>query len=471
MFLKYKLVKGLPGDWRILLHYFAFVLYLLSFSLVVPVVVSVIVGENILFIIVLLAELFALYITSYFLSKITTPGEIGFVDALVLTALTFLVGGIVAGIPIIVYDEPLNAFFEGVSAITTTGLSSLQGCALTPGVQFLRAYFQWIGGLGIALLTVSFLLSPGSAAYNIYAAHLGKVKIKPLSLSTVRVLLKIYLGLTTVYMVMYMVSGLGAFDSLINSLTTISTGGFSTLNTFSTPRLLAAGILGMFISAQPMILYYYLYRGNLRRMLRENQVYSFIFLLALGLTLLLATDRVGVERGLFQIASALSTTGYTSLENRTLSDGGKMVLSIMMIIGAGLGSTGGGLKQLRLIILVKSFVHNIRSRLLPPNAIRPLKVNGTTVGFDDLISVLVLLLLYLITLTASTWLFTLHGYTLADSLFESSSALATTGLSVGLSGPGLAPDLKLLLIMDMLLGRVEIIPFIYLIIYPLRGRS
>ncbi len=458
------------ASWRIIGYYFKLVLYFMSISIIPPFIAAIILSEKPLFILAIGLEGLLLFLTCKLLSRITSPGDIGFTEALVLTALTFLLGGFVAGIPIIVYDEPINALFEGISAITTTGLSSLNQNSLTPGVHFLRSYYQWIGGLGIALLTVSFLVSPGSAAYNIYAAHLGKTKIKPLSLSTVRVLLKIYIILTIAYLILYIASGLNVFDALINSLTTISTGGFSTITLFDSPKLMIVGFIGMFISAQPLIMYYYLYRGNLKRILNEKQLYSFTIILLSGFLALTLVDHKGIIQSLFQAVSALSTTGYSALNNNSLSDSSKLILSILMITGASLGSTGGGLKQLRIIILFKTLLHNIKTRLYPPKTVRPLKINNTLIDSSTIISILSLTTLYIIVLLFSTWIFTIHGYTLSNSLFESSSALATTGLSTGITGPRLSCDLKIVLMIDMLLGRVEIIPYIYLIIYPLRDR-
>ncbi len=457
-------------SWRITGYYFKLILYLMSISTIPPLITAIILSENPLFILAIGLEGLVLFVSAKLLSRITSPGDIGFTEALVLTAATFLLGGFIAGIPIIVYDKPLNSLFEGISAITTTGLSSLNQAALTPGVHFLRSYYQWIGGLGIALLTVSFLVSPGSSAYNIYAAHLGKTKIKPLSLSAVRVLLKIYLILTIIYLIFYIASGLSLFDALINSLTTISTGGFSTIPVFNTPILMTAGFIGMFVSAQPLIMYYYLYHGNIKKILGEKQLYSFTIILIVGFLALVIVDHEGIMPSLFQSVSALSTTGYSALDSSALSDSSKLVLSILMIIGAGLGSTGGGLKQLRIIVLFKTLLHNIKARLYPPKTIRPLKINNAPIDPSTITSILSLITLYIIVLLLSTWIFTLHGYTLSNSLFESSSALATTGLSTGLTGPALPVDLKIILMIDMLLGRVEIIPYIYLIIYPLRDR-
>jgi trk system potassium uptake protein TrkH len=280
-------------------------------------------------------------------------------------------------------------------------------------------------------------------------------------------ILKIYVVLTIIYFIIYIVVGLDLFTAIVNSMTTVSTGGFSTISVFKNPIQQAATLILMFSSAQPLILYYYLYKGMTKRILRESQLISFTIVSVTGIILLVIVEGLNPLSSAFQVVSALSTTGYTSLNNRDLSSFGKLVLSILMIIGAGYGSTGGGIKQLRLIIILKHLYVSLKRRLLPSNTILNIKVSGRKIDPSELSQVFTLILLYIIVLVVSVLVFTAFGYSLADSLFESSSALATTGLSVGISGPALHPLLKLLLMIDMLMGRVEIIPFIYLVIVPL----
>ncbi len=458
----------MPG-FRVFSYYYARITMLLAITSLIPGFVSMVLGEDILFIALCFISSLLLFSISWITDRYGTPGEIGLVDASALTALSFLTAGIAASIPIMIYDEPLNALFEGVSAITTTGLSSLHSYALTPGVHFLRSFYQWIGGLSIALLTITILVQPGSSAYNIYIVHMGKMKPKPLSSSAIKLILKIYIVLTVFFILLYMFIGQDPFTSVINALTTVSTGGFSTMNYFGGLNLYIALIL-MFVSAQPILIYYYVFKN--RRLLHrlDVQMISFITITIIAGILLYISSNISIGEAFFQTVSALSTTGYTSINNNILGDHAKLLLSVLMIIGAGLGSTGGGLKQLRLIILFKSIGNALRKPLLPRKTITMVKVRGVNVSSDEVEWTYMLLTLYIMVLIVSTWIFTLYGYSLVDSLFESSSALATTGLSIGLSGPGLENPLKIVLIIDMLLGRVEIIPYIYLVTYVWRIR-
>jgi trk system potassium uptake protein TrkH len=447
-----------------MLYYYARIMYLLAYTALIPAIASIILGENIYFVISCFMASGMLYFFAYLIDRNSTPGELSILDAYTLTALSFLTAGLVAAIPLMVYDDPLNALFEGVSAITTTGLSSLKVSSLTPGVHFLRAFYQWIGGLSIALLTITILIQPGSTAYNIYIVRMGRFKPKPLSSSAIKLILKIYVALTIFFIIVYVLSGQEVFTALINSLTTVSTGGFSTIN-YLNGIIMYPVMIFMFMSAQPILIYYFLFRE--RRFLRrlDVQVFSFTIIVLLSGFLFSIISSMPFDKSFFQVISALSTTDYTSINNNLISDSGKLLLSILMIIGAGMGSTGGGFKQLRLVILIKSIINTLKKPLLPKKSISIVKIRSINVEFEEVEWTYMLLLVYLIILLISTLIFTIYGYSLVDSLFESSSALATTGLSVGLSGPALENPLKILLIIDMLLGRVEIIPFIYLAVY------
>lgn len=449
----------------VLRYYIANILYLIGLAQIVPLITSLLLGESLIFIFIIGMILIVLVMFAWFLKHgLKTPPEINLVEAYIVTVIAFLVPAITCAIPIMVYGiDPLNALFEGVSAITTTGLSVLPENVLTPGVHFLRAYYQWLGGVSIALIVVSFLLVPGSSAYNIYMAHLGKYKLEPLSILTIKIILKIYVFFTIVFTIIYFITGLSLLDSVINALTTISTGGFSTIEEFDNNILYIAMIL-MFISAQPLALYYFFFQGKIRKILKDPQLKSFLLLVITSYVVIILSMRILNVKYLFQIISALSTTGYSALNNKLLPDYLKFLLSILMIIGAGFGSTGGGVKQLRIYILLKSLMSNIKKHTLPGKTISFVKIGEHIVSDTEIIYIYVMTMIYIITLILSTLIVSSYGYSFIDSLFECASALATTGLSTGISSYTLEPIPKIILIINMFIGRLEIIP-ITIILY------
>jgi len=447
-------------SWNNIRFYLGTILYIIGFAQIVPVITSIVLGESLIFILLLVSTMLTTIFIAYIIKRNSRYSEVNILEAFTIMVLAFLIPGFTCAIPILAYNVNfIDALFEGVSAITTTGLSALPPHALTPGVHFLRAYYQWLGGFSIAMLVLLFLATPGSAAYSIYMAHLGRFKVTPLSVSTVKAFLKIYVILTLIFAFIYLASGLSFFDSIINALTTISTGGFSTISTFK-QNAMYAGLILMFISAQPLAIYYFLYKGEFKRIVRDPQLLLFTTVLLTTFLISLPTLHTGLIEYLFQLTSALSTTGYSALNNSTLPDSNKYILSILMIIGAGFGSTGGGLKQLRLYIILKSIIHSIQRTTIPSKAVSYIRVGDKTLSESDILWAYTLFSLYIIVLSISVFIFLLHGYSFPDSLFETSSALATTGLSVGLSSHTLQFIPKVVLIIDMFLGRIEIIPLL-----------
>ncbi len=212
---------------RNILYYLSTMLYFLGLAHIIPFIFSIIVGESASFIFAIFLDLALLLCLGYLFRRISIVGEIGLVEAFTVMVLSFIIPAFTCAFPIMVHGYGfIDSLFEGVSSITTTGLSVLGYGEVSIGIEFLRAYYQWLGGIGIALLVISFMLAPGSTAYNIYLAHLGKYKIVPLSSRTIRIILTTYVSLTFIYIIIYLVSGLSLVDSIINALTTISTGGF-----------------------------------------------------------------------------------------------------------------------------------------------------------------------------------------------------------------------------------------------------
>ncbi len=442
-----------------LLHHVGNVLIVLSIANIVPAVFALLFEESLAFKLLMVFETVIIYVIGYVLSRRYQPGSVSLVEAMTIMVFAFLIPPFMMLFPLLTKGADLiDALFEGVSSITTTGLSCLPPSVIDPTVNFLRSYYQWVGGLGIAFFTLTVLVPPGSAAYNIYLAHLGKIRVSPLSRRNVVEILKIYSALTLLALITYLVLGMDTYSAMINALTTVSTGGFSTYAVFP-PYLLPAVTLFMFISAQPLVMYYVLLKHKRGRIFLPQMI-SFtvgVFIVSIMLSII---SGIPFTKSIFETVSAASTTGYTALNLAGSDDLTRFLLVILMLSGACLGSTGGGIKQLRVIILVKSLIRHIKQSIMPRGTILPVKISGETIREDDIGLAYNLLFVYLLVLILSTLIFTIYGYSLSSSLFETASALATTGLSVGVSSWQLAVPLKIVLIIDMWLGRVEIIPFI-----------
>jgi trk system potassium uptake protein TrkH len=456
------------ADWGAVFKYLGKVLIALSGINLVPAIVSIIMGEGfwIQFIIVSIVS----FLAGYLLDRFLPEKDLAFREALIVASLAFLLPSFMLTFPMACagYDI-VDSFFEGMSAITTTGLSTFDPSELPKTFLFARALYQWIGGLGIAIITLSILIRPGTTAFKLFAAHLGKNKILPSVRSTARAIIIIYSILTATALILYLVSGLSLFDSIAHALTTVSTGGFSTKSSLPTPIILPSIIL-MFLSAQNFALYFRLWKEkSIKGLLTDIQFLSFITLSSIMGLLFIVSLRdipnINISDAVLHIISASSTTGYSTWNLNELPDSSKFMLVILMLVGASWGSTGGGFKQYRLILALKGITRYIRKSLLPREVLVPIKVRGEAVEDIEVESSLALTGLYILVLIVTTAAFTLYGYPLSSSVFESASALATTGLSVGLISHGLQPLLKLLLAVNMWMGRLEILA-VFALFYP-----
>ncbi len=409
----------------------------------------------------------------YILEKTLPETELGWKEALVIAAIIFPFLALLNAFPFALSTGMglFDSFFEAVSGITTTGLSVAPAGA-GPVFLFARSWLQWIGGIGIVIIVLLVFVHPGTSAFRLFSANVSENRVRPNVMATASILVKVYLALTAVTFVLLMLSGMPLFDSVCHTLAAVSTGGFSTggdsLASFPGFFIPFAIFIGFMMGAVNFGLYTRL-SGGVKNFFSDIQFRYFILVLILGFLLLLSTMagempvREAVSVSAFQAASALSTAGFSTIDIGALPDSSKAVLTFLMWIGGCVGSTAGGIKIMRLIILFK-IIHLVFIRFfLPKEALTPLKVGNEVIESGHVYHILTYVLLYALVLIISSFIFLLHGTGLDNAVFEVSSALGTVGLSTGLTGPLMPDVLKMTLILDMILGRIEIIPLCILL--------
>lgn len=414
---------------------------------------------------------------AYPLSRREAPASLQSNEALAIVALAFLLTPFSAMLPLTAAGlAPIDALFEAVSAVTTTGLSTLASVEGLPRTTlFTRAWMQWYGGLGIVVFTLAILLGYEGSARR-FVDSVGVESLLTTTRHYARRMLSLYAALTAIgALLLWPLIGDG-FSALLHTLAALSTGGFapsdSSLAALSRPAaamVIALALLG----AIPFVLHYRLLHGRWREVVCDSELRALLLLLlacATTLALLLHLEQ-GMGWGdawfhaLLMGASAQSTAGFATLPIDPLGDGAKFSLIVSMFIGGGLGSTAGGIKVLRLLVLLRLLQLLLRRTTLPSHAIATPTLQGRELGGEELQRVVVLLFLFAGTITFSWFVFLLCGYPPLDALFEVVSATGTVGLSSGITAPGLESGLKLLLCLDMLLGRVEILALLVLL-YP-----
>lgn len=392
-------------------------------------------------------------------------------EALVIAAGAFIMAGIAVGY--VLSAEPgvsaVDALFEGISAVTTTGLSTI-GSVETRSPTFLltRAWVQWFGGLGIVVLTVA-LVSGHHAASRRLVEPVGENGLDTTTRLHARRMSVIYLLLTGVALALIVPFSEEPLTGLAHVLTAVSTGGFSTyddsLAGFSAPGIPVALMFFAFLGATPLPAYYRVYR-RAAGALADPELLALVFAVALtvALTAWLAPE-LSLREALLLGASAQTGTGFTPVTVSTLPPASLIVLTLAMLAGGTVGSTAGGIKMFRILLLLRLVQTIIRRTALPSHAVLKARIGRHPVKAGDFERAALVLILFLAVVLASWLVFVAAGYPPLESLFEVSSATGTVGLSTGITGADLPVGLKLLLCADMLLGRVEMVA-VLILFYP-----
>ncbi len=394
-------------------------------------------------------------------------------ETMTITALFFVLYALGMTFPLTAHGLGFgDALFESVSAVTTTGLTTLSGMELRPSTfLFARAWTQWVGGLGIVVLAVAMMMESGPAAKKLGFSEREVADVAGGTRAHAKRVVVIYALLTALGIVALLLAGVGVFDAVVHVFTAVATGGFSTHDSSlsALPSGLARGIvMGICLfGAISFSIYYRAYHDGLTSALKAVELRALILacLLTTGLVLLLesaAADGAAASLGdaMLISVSAQTTAGFSDVPVASLSDETKLVLIVSMFAGGDVGSTAGGIKIFRFLLLIR-LIQLILIRASTPRGTHvDLRVGGSRVDPRELEVALAVVFAYLGVILLSWVTFVAYGYNPLDALFEVVSATSTTGLSSGISRSGLESGLKLLLCFDMWIGRVEVIAFI-----------
>jgi len=376
-----------------------------------------------------------------------------------------------------------NAFFESMSGFTTTGASILSDIESLPkSILFWRSLTQWLGGMGIIVLSIAILPFLGVGGMQLYKAEIPSPvvdKLKPRISETAKVLWKVYILITAAEVVLLMFGGLTLFDALCHAFSTMPTGGFSTKNAsiahFSSVYIHTVIIVFMLLAGINFSLHYRLLTGDLKAFWRDSEFKVFMTLVGI-FSLAVVIDIYGdmyksigeaLRHGIFQVSSIITTTGFVTADFDQWPPLSRQVLLGAMFLGAMAGSTGGGIKIMRIMLLVKHCYQEI-FRIIHPHAVTVVKLGGKPIPQDILRGVWGFFILFI-------GLFILATLAMAALGLDMISSFAAVAASIGNIGPGLGmvgpvknylhvPEVgKWILIFCMLLGRLEIYTVIVLL--------
>ena len=463
---------------RLVLKYLGQLGLAVAIATLVPLAVALVLGDYALMARLGLATL-ALGGSGILLARQPASDQLQTNEALITTALIFLLAPLAMSFPLMGPGVSfLDALFEAVSAITTTGLTTLGKVSdKSDAYLFTRAWMQWYGGLGIVVLSLSLLVEPGSVAHRLGQAAIDREDLVTGTWVHARRVLQVYLALTAAGFLLLWLSGVEGLPALLHTLSGISTGGFSSydaslagLGRWSAQAML---MLLTLAGAVSLGLYHPAYRSNWRARLGYVELKGLlaaalvsIVALTCSLWLLGGADATQTLLNAPLIAlSAQTGAGFTSMPLDQVDPASKLVLILSMLIGGGMGSTSGGIKVLRLLILLRLLQTMLRRSALPQHAVLEPRLGRHRLAAPEIEHALLILLLFAGVILCSWLPFLAMGYAPLDSLFEVVSATATVGLSTGITAPVLPPLLKAVLCLDMWAGRLEVVALL-LVLYP-----
>lgn len=406
-------------------------------------------------------------------------------EGFVSVALSWIVLSFMGGLPFLfsgVISNPIDALFETVSGFTTTGASILKDVEVLPHCMLMwRSFTHWIGGMGVLVFLLTFMEMHGGSHMNLMKAESpgpSVSKLRPTVRSTAKILYIIYIVLTIVEILLLLAGGMPLFDSLTTSFGTAGTGGFGIKNDSIggySPYIQIVVTVFMILFGVNFNAYFLIWCRKFTQAFRMEEVrcyFGIIFASIAVITLNIAHLYSGVGEALrhaaFQVGSIITTTGYTTTDFNLWPQASRTILVLLMFIGACAGSTGGGIKVSRFIILIKTIKKELHT-LLHPRSVRKLKLDGHTLEHEVVRSTNVFLIAYVLVFALSILLISFDGLDMVTNFTGVSAALNNIGPGLELVGPTqnfsiFSNGAKLVLTFDMLAGRLELFPMLLLFV-------
>lgn len=446
--------------------------------MILPVGFSIYYGDNDLFAILLSAGI-TLAVGLVLRLGFRFNGELRLKDSYATVALGWIFAALFGALPFYIsryIPSFADAFFESMSGFTTTGASILRDIeALPHGLLLWRSLTQWLGGMGIIVLSLAILPLLGVGGMQLYKAEIpGPLpdKLTPRIQETAKILWSVYALLSLIEALLLFIGGMNLFDSLCHTFTTMATGGFSTKNAsiahFNSFYINLVIIIFMFLAGTNFSLHYHGLRGRISAYWKseEFRFYLKVILASLIIVILInlvsnsSNALVASQHSAFQVVSIITTTGFTTVDFGQWPSAAQMILLLLMFLGGCAGSTGGSIKILRIMILWKQGRAELK-RLLHPHAVIPVRVDGRPVPPALVSNILSFVFLYLFIFVSASLVMSLLGLDIVSAVASVAATLGNVGPGLGLVGPSgnysLIPWIgKWLLSFCMLAGRLEI---------------
>ena len=404
-------------------------------------------------------------------------------EGFVTVALSWVIMSIMGSLPFLFsgsISHPVDALFETVSGFTTTGASVLSEVESLPKcILFWRSFTHWIGGLGVLVFLLSLLKLAGGSHMNLMKAESpgpSVTRLTPTVRSTAKTLYGIYIFMTIVEIIFLLAGGMPLFDALTTTFGTAGTGGFGIKNdsiaSYSTYIQVVVTVF-MILFGINFNIYFLILAKKWKQALKSEELKWYLitigaamFLIAWDIRMLYGSFGEALQQSAFQVASIITTTGFATTDFNVWPEVSRTVLIMLMFVGACAGSTGGGIKVSRVLILLKSVKKELK-QYLHPSAVEKIKMDGKIVEHEVVRSTNVFMVAYVLIFTVSVLLISLDEYDLVTNFTAVTATFNNIGPGLALVGPtgnfGFFSNFsKVVLIFDMLAGRLEIFPVLLL---------
>lgn len=375
----------------------------------------------------------------------------------------------------------IDCFFESASGFTTTGASILTAVEPLPkGILFWRSFMHWLGGMGVLILTIALLPSLGARTLHLMKAESpGPVvsKLVPKSSQSSKILYGIYCGLTIIEVLILRLAGMPWYDSLVHSFGTAGTGGFSVKNlsiaAYNNPAFEIIITIFMLLFSVNFALYFLLLRGKIKQVFQSDELRFFLVVVFLSIALISANIRnlyatlgEAVRHAAFQVGSIISTTGYASADFNQWPEFSRILLVLLMFIGACAGSTGGAIKCSRILLIFRCIHREIR-QVIHPRAVNVVKLDGHVLEESSLRSVHIFFSAYIFITLGATLLISVDNFSFGSTFTAVVACIGNIGPGLELVGPmgnyaSFSLFSKTILSLCMIVGRLEILPILVL---------
>lgn len=390
----------------------------------------------------------------------------------VFGALPFVISGAIPSF--------IDAFFETVSGFTTTGATLLTEIQSLPrGILFWRSFTHWIGGMGFLIFILALVPSLGSnAIYLLRAESPGPNpgKIVPKIRETAKILYIIYLALTIIQTILLIVAGLSVYDAVIHALGTAGTGGFSNMNSsiaaFDSPTVEWIITVFMILFGINFALYYQIIKGNIKGFLKSEELKYYILMILVSIIFITINImdlnngnlNESIRQSSFQVASIITTTGYATVDFNLWPTLSKIIIIMLIIAGSMAGSTSGGVKTIRIVIILKAIRRGI-DKILHPKRVQSVKVDGKIVDEETISGVFLFMGAYIVIFLIAMFIVSFDGFDLITTSTSVLTTISNVGPGFEMVGPlgnfsAFSPLSKIVFSFCMLAGRLEIYPMI-----------